>query len=360
MTAPFIDWWRKQSPQNDLLVFFTMLAVTVLLLYFLIDILSPILVALCLAYLLDSPIEFLARRKVSRPISATLLVLLFIALFYLFASKVLPILGGQINQLLTTVPDILDHLKRAMEDIRTQFPELITEEQINDWGSRAKVAIPDLLVSLESFSTTQALELISLLIYLVLVPMVLFFAIKDKNEITTWLSRFLPKRNETLARIWTEFDRKVAGYIRGKLVEIAIMWFVSFIAFLLLGLPYAFLLSFLVGLSVVIPFVGIIIVTIPLAAVAYFHWGLAQEFWWLILVHVILQILDGNVLVPILFASAVDLHPVAIIIAILFFGSLWGLLGVFFAIPLAALIHEIINACFEVHSNSKSPPIKGV
>ena len=356
MTVPFIDWWRKQSQKTDLLVFFTMLTVIVLLLYFLIDILSPILVALCLAYLLDSPIQFLTRWRVSRTLSATLLVLLFIALFYLFATKALPILGGQVNQLLAAVPDIIDNLKGALAEIRAQFPELLSQEQINAWGGRAKVAIPALFLPLASFSATHALELISLLIYLVLVPMVLFFAIKDKSEITTWLSRFLPQRNETLTRVWTEFDRKVAGYIRGKLVEVVVMWFASFIAFKLLGLPYAFLLSFLVGLSVVIPFVGVVIVTIPLVAVAYFHWGLSAGFWWLILVHTILQIVDGNLLVPILFASAVNLHPVAIIIAILFFGSLWGLLGVFFAIPLAALVHEIVNACFEMQS--KSPPVK--
>ncbi len=356
MTVPFIDWWRRQSQKTDLLVFFTMLMVIVLLLYFLIDVLSPILVALCLAYLLDSPIESLTRWRVSRTLSATLLVLLFIALSYLFATKVLPILGGQVNQLLAAVPDIIDNLKGALAEIRAQFPELLTEQQISDWGSRAKVAVPALILPLASFSTTRALELISLLIYLVLVPMVLFFAIKDKSEITTWLSRFMPRRNETLMRVWTEFDRKVAGYIRGKLVEVVIMWFVSFIAFNLLGLPYAFLLSFLVGLSVVIPFVGVVIVTIPLVAVAYFHWGLSAGFWWLILVHAILQIVDGNLLVPILFASAVNLHPVAIIIAILFFGSLWGLIGVFFAIPLAALVHEIVNACFEVQS--KSPPVE--
>lgn len=357
MTAPFIDWWRKQSQNTDLLVFFTILTVIVLLLYFLIDILSPILVALCLAYLLDSPIQSLTRWRVSRTLSATLLVLLFIALSYLFATKALPVLGGQVNQLLAAIPDIIDHLKGALSEIQAQFPELLSQEQISDWGSRGKVAIPALFLPLMSFSTTQALELISLLIYLVLVPMVLFFAVKDKNEITTWLSRFLPRQNETLTRVWIEFDRKVAGYIRGKLVEVVVMWFVSFIAFELLGLPYAFLLGFLVGLSVVIPFAGVAIVTIPLVAVAYFEWGLSPNFWWLILTHTILQLVDGNLLVPILFANAVNLHPVAIIIAILFFGSLWGLVGVFFAIPLAALVHEIINACFEVQS--KSPPVEG-
>jgi putative permease len=79
-------------------------------------------------------------------------------------------------------------------------------------------------------------------------------------------------------------------------------------------------------------------------AVGFFQWGLASEFYWLCAVYLIIQALDGNLLVPLLFSEAVNLHPVAIILAVLFFGGIWGLWGVFFAIPLATVIKAIINA----------------
>ena len=106
------------------------------------------------------------------------------------------------------------------------------------------------------------------------------------------------------------------------------------------------------GLSVLIPYVGAAVVTIPVALVAFFQWGWNGEFFYLILVYGIIQALDGNVLVPLLFSEAVNLHPVAIILAVLVFGGFWGLWGVFFAIPLATLIKALLQSW-----PKKRPPI---
>ena len=84
--------------------------------------------------------------------------------------------------------------------------------------------------------------------------------------------------------------------------------------------------------------------TIPVALVAIFQWGLEPQTFYLILSYIILQLLDGNVLVPLLFSEAVNLNPVVIILAILVFGGIWGLWGVFFAIPLATFIKAVIVA----------------
>ena len=100
----------------------------------------------------------------------------------------------------------------------------------------------------------------------------------------------------------------------------------------------------MVGLSVVIPYIGAAIVTLPVAMIAFFQWGWTNEFFYLMLAYGIIQALDGNVLVPLLFSEAVNLHPIAIIVAVLVFGGLWGFWGVFFAIPLATLIKAVMNA----------------
>jgi putative permease len=104
------------------------------------------------------------------------------------------------------------------------------------------------------------------------------------------------------------------------------------------------LLSFLVGLSVIIPYVGAIAVTVPIALIGFFQWGFSAKLGYLLIMYQIIQILDGNVLVPLLFSEVVDLHPLAIIVSVLFFGGLWGLWGVFFAIPLAALTQAVLDA----------------
>ena len=102
--------------------------------------------------------------------------------------------------------------------------------------------------------------------------------------------------------------------------------------------------EFLAMLLVVV-YVGAVAVTIPIIFVAYFQWGTSSEFWYVLIVHILIQVIDGNVIVPILFSDAVNLHPLAILISILFFGTIWGLWGVFFAIPLAVLLNTLLNSC---------------
>jgi putative permease len=104
------------------------------------------------------------------------------------------------------------------------------------------------------------------------------------------------------------------------------------------------LLGLLVGLSVIVPYIGATLVTIPVFVVAYAQFGVTPDFYWVVGAYIVIQVLDGNVLVPLLFSEAVNLHPVAIVIAVLFFGGLWGLWGVFFAIPLATLVNAILSA----------------
>ena len=145
-------------------------------------------------------------------------------------------------------------------------------------------------------------------------------------------------------RIWHEMNLQMANYVRGKAIEILVVGLVSYVFFLFMGLQYAALLGLLVGLSVVIPYIGAMIVTFPIAAVGYFQWGFGSELLWLMVGYGIIQALDGNVLVPLLFSEAVNLHPIAIILAVLVFGGLWGFWGVFFAIPLATLVKALYNA----------------
>ena len=159
-----------------------------------------------------------------------------------------------------------------------------------------------------------------------------------------WLASFLPTQRAVLSSVWHEMDDQLANYVRGKVVEILIVGAAAYVLFAFMGLNYSVLLAIMVGFSVLIPYIGATLVTIPVALVGYVQWGLGTDFYTLVVAYLILQALDGNVLVPLLFSEAVNLHPVAIIVAVLVFGGLWGFWGVFFAIPLATLIKAILNA----------------
>ena len=179
---------------------------------------------------------------------------------------------------------------------------------------------------------------------MVLVPILVFFFLKDRELIVNSIGRLLPPQRPMMVRIWHEVNLQCANYVRGKAVEILIVGGTTYVAFKLLGMPYAALLSLLVGLSVVIPYIGAAVVTVPVAVIGLFAFGWSSQFIWVMVVYGIIQALDGNVLVPVLFSEVNNLHPVAIIVAVLFFGGIWGLWGVFFAIPLATMLKAVFAA----------------
>ena len=224
-----------------------------------------------------------------------------------------------------------------------QYPEFISEEYIGQLIFTIRQGFNDLGKNVLSISVASIPAIITVLVYLVLVPLMIFFFLKDKVMILSWMGRFLPKERRLVKQVWQEMDTQLGNYVRGKFNEIIIVGGVSYIVFVLLELNYAPLLALIVGLSVLIPYIGATVVTLPIAFVGYFQWGLSSDFAWLMGSYFVIQFLDGNVLVPILFSEAVNLHPVAIIVAILVFGGLWGFWGVFFAIPLATLVKALIN-----------------
>ena len=146
---------------------------------------------------------------------------------------------------------------------------------------------------------------------------------------------------------------QIAKYVRGKGIEIVIVGAVSYVAFAWFDLNYTALLALLVGLSVIVPYVGATLVTVPVVLVALLQFGITTDFYWVVGLYLVIQILDGNVLVPVLFSEAVNLHPVAIIIAILVFGGLWGVWGVFFAIPLATVVNVLLVSWPETYSGTE-------
>jgi putative permease len=305
------------------------------------DILAPLIAAVIFSFLLQGVDGFLRRWGISERISLWLCYVMFISIFVISLIFIMPLVWNQLVNLFAELPRMLIAVKKAIVALEG---DLFSKEQLNGVVINASEQVAGLGQWMVSFSLENISNIVGLLIYIVLVPILVFFMLMDRDVILTWLSSFLPKKRPMMQKIWTEMNNQVANYARGKAIEIIVVGVVSYIAFLILGLNYAALLALLVGLSVVIPYIGAAVVTIPVLLVGFVQWGWSSEFAYLFFTYMIIQALDGNVLVPLLFSEAVNLHPVAIIITVLFFGGIWGLWGVFFAIPLATLIKALINA----------------
>lgn len=338
------DWFRRTFANPQAVTLVVVLAVGFAVVLTLGNMLAPVLASLVLAYLLDGPTSMMEKRGVPRMLA----VLITFSLFMIFLSVVLfgllPLLSRQVTELVQQLPTMLAQGQKTLLMLPEKYPELVSEAQVQEVITelgREAGRLGQLILSRSVASVVSALTVV---IYLVLMPMLVFFFLKDKRLIICWFTNFLPSERSVINQVWREVDGQIANYVRGKFWEILIVFAASYITFTFLGLQYSLLLAFLVGLSVVIPYIGATVVTVPVLAVAWFQWGWSADFGWLTLAYLIIQGLDGNLLVPLLFSEVVSLHPVAIIVAILVFGGFWGFWGVFFAIPLATLVNAVLQA----------------
>ncbi|KGE04759.1 AI-2E family transporter [Pseudohaliea rubra] len=344
MMEVFTKWYRRYLQEEESILLLLLLLVGTVLLVTIGDILAPVLAAIVLAYLVQGVANVLQRSGLPQWLGFTLAFIIFIGAFFGVILGLLPLVWRQLVGLAGEVPRMLEQGRQLLAVLPTQYPDLFSQQQLNQVVAAAQVEVAGFGQRLVTRTLAGIPGFLTVTVYLVLIPIMVFFLLKDRQLISDWLTSFLPSRRPLLTRIWAEMNVQFSNYARGKMVEIIIVGAVSYVAFTWLGLNYAALLALLVGLSVIIPYIGAFLITIPILMVAFFQWGISGEFYVVMVVYIAIQILDGNMLVPLLFSEAVNLHPIAIIIAVLFFGGIWGLWGVFFAIPLATLIKAVINA----------------
>ena len=307
-------------------------------------ILAPFLTGIVLAYILQGVVKRLIRYRVPALVAFLFTFLIFLGGFIAFLVLVIPRVWRQMRNLFEELPDLLSQVRTVLEALQRAYPDFISEQQLVSGGELLNQEVREIGQWILSFSLAQLPTIITALVYMMLVPIMVFFLLKDKDDILKWAVSFLPGKRPLLNRIAAEMDQQMSNYIRGKFVEFLVVGSVAWAFFAIYDLDYAALLALLVGLSVMVPYIGLIAVSIPVVFIAYLQFGWGMPFFYLVLGYTIIQGIDGMILVPLLFSEANNLHPIAIILAVLIFGSWWGLWGVFFAIPLATLVKAIVYA----------------
>ena len=340
----FKDWYNTHlTDPNQVALALLILFITIIT-YILLATVVPILVAIILAYMLEGIVKSISEKYALQRTTAVLSVYIsFLILSFMTVILLVPVMLNQISLFIKSFPSMLERGKDLLLNSSNSESGLFSQSQISEILSGINSEISMLGSSIISFSLSSAGSLIETIVYIIIVPIMIFFLLYDKQSINEWFKKFFPEKLDLSRKAYAELDLKLGNYIRCKLIEIIIVWVASTFFFAILGLNYSLLLGFLCGISVIIPYVGAIAVTIPIVIVAYFQWGTSTEFWYIIIAHTLIQIIDGNVVVPLLFSDAVNLHPLAILISILFFGTIWGIWGVFFAIPLAVLFNTLLT-----------------
>jgi putative permease len=306
--------------------------------------LAPMFASLVIAYLLEALVAQLQKSGMPRMPAVIIVFVLFMAALLFLLFGLVPIVTRQLTQLVQQFPEYIARGQALLKQLPESYPQLVSAEQIDIIISQLGQEMATLGQQALGWSLSSVASMITLVVFLVLMPVLVFFFLKDKDLMIDWASEYLPRERSLVNKVWVESEAQIANYVRGKVAEIIIVGLVTYITFLILGLQYSALLATLVGFSVLIPYIGAAFATIPVALIAYFQFGWDWSFGHVMIAYAIIQALDGNLLVPLLFSEVVNLHPVAIILAILFFGGLWGFWGIFFAIPLATLVQAILRS----------------
>jgi putative permease len=332
------DWYQRHfsHPEAVLLVVFLLSGFVIIVFFG--KMLAPLLAALVIAYLLEASVHSLETRGLSRILAVTLVFTVFLAVFVFIVIGLGPLVSRQLTNFVQDLPRTILHGRGLLLRLPETYPNFVTTTQVDSVFDAIRGELTELGQSAVTLSLASIPVMVTVLVYLILAPVLVFFFLKDKIKIVGWLTAFLPADRAVLNTVWRDVDAQIGNYVRGKFYEISIVGSVTYTTLAFFGLSYAPLLAVLVGLSVIVPYIGAAVVTLPVAVAAYIQFGWGNDFIWIMVAYGIIQALDGNLLVPLLFSDVVNLHPIAIIAAVLVFGGVWGFWGVFFAIPLATLL----------------------
>ena len=362
MISLFKNWYLRHFSTPGTIEFALVLLCIFLIVYYFMWLVGPLVVALCIAYCLDGVVRFLTRKcYMSRTVASSVTMLFFIGLSVSILVFVVPKLlqqGSQFYQTLQSISAqnistekgedfdsiVTSNILPFVENLPDPLPSMMTEGEIKELVNKARLA---LISNVSNIFNNQIMpsvvNVMSFLVYLVIVPIFTFLMLSNKSQLQSrFVTYILPSNQRIIHEFWPQLTKQIEGYMRGKLIHITIVSIVNTVAFMFFGLHYAILLGIGVGLSVVIPYVGAVIITIPILLVSVFQFGFGYTLVWLLAVYIIIQLLDSNVLTPMLFSKAMNLDAFSILASILIFGGLWGFWGVFFSIPLATFIRTII------------------
>ena len=344
ISHPIVKWLNRYLGRPEILALFAVMACTYLVFVFFGQMLAPVFVSIVVAYLLQWPVNKLEALKCPHFVSVLLVFFAFVGAVIIAMVWLLPVLWHQLNNLLLQMPKMIANTQHIFQVIHDRYPQLIASSEFQQTLMSFKSETFSYGQKLLSVSLASLSGVVVICIYFILVPLLVYFFLMDKKQLLSGFQHYLPRRRKLLSHVWQEVYDQIGFYVRGKVMEAIIVGLAFFVFFLLMGLDYASLLAVLVGVSVIIPYVGAVLVTIPVFIIGLLQWNLSAHFGYFVIIYAVLIALDGNVLTPLIFAEAVNVHPVSIILAILIFGGLFGFWGVFFAIPLASVTKAVAHA----------------
>lgn len=326
------------------------------------SILLPFVAGIMIAYFLDPAADWLERKKLSRPMATSVLIIGFFSLLVLLMVALSPVLYDQFMGLMRVMPGYIEDLRNAfgpqIQGLIDSFATQENAEEAKEAMSKASGTIFEVAQEFVKSIFASGMAVVNLITLLFLTPVVAFYLLRDYDNIVSQMDRLLPRDNaDTIREQVRLMDNTISGYLRGQVNVCLILAVYYAVVLSLAGLKYGILVGIVAGLISFIPFVGALVGFVVATLIAVFQF---DEFYRVIIVMAVYgfgQFLEGNILVPKLIGDKVGLHPAWVIFGMLAGGALLGFVGVLLAVPISAIIGVLVR--FSIEQYRKSPMYQG-
>ncbi len=224
-------WYKRRFSDPDAVSLVVILLFGFITIYFFGNLIAPLLVAIVLAYLLEWPVSKLCALGLPRTLSVVAVILLFISLMLLAIFGLVPTIWNQVGNLLNDIPNMYNGMQQFVATIPERYPDLAEIHLVETIMGNVKDKVLVLGENVVKGSLASLVSLAALAVYLILVPLLVFFLLKDKEEMVSMASGVLPRNRRLANKVWIEMNQQISNYIRGKVLEILIVGTVSYVTF---------------------------------------------------------------------------------------------------------------------------------
>lgn len=324
-----------------------------LLLWLLSSMLLPFVIALILAYFLDPVVTWLSKLGLARALAAMVVAVLTFGTLLGFVAMLVPLVISEGAALVDSIPDSFE----ALEDLAEDAIPAPLEDQIGGLGEGASRLTDTLRETFQGLSARMvegAAGLISVVMFWIVMPVVTVYLMIDWPRLIRSVDDLLPRPHvQTLRGLAADIDAALSGYVRGQSLVCAILISYYSVALTLVGLPFGFAVGVVTGAVSFIPYVGMFIgTTLGMGVAVWQFWGDPVWIGAVAAIYALGLFAESEILVPRMVGSAVNLHPVWMIFAVIAFGTLFGLVGALIAIPLATIAGVTTRFLTQQYRNS--------
>ena len=341
---------NEEKNKNLFLVSLAVIIVVCFFLYFSRRVVAPFFIAFALAYLLDPLVDKMVSGGVSRTISVLFLMVAFFMIAVLACIFLVPILSIQTEILVQNIPvyiEILQGWLGPLLDMVRGLDPVKVEEILNEGLSRfGELPMKAIQFSGKLLwgSISNLLNIILMIANLVIIPVVMFYLLRDFDSINGRLLALVPPRFQMKTQeVVLEIDQVLSSFVRGQLMVVGLIGVMYAIGLFLCDTPMSLSLGLMAGLVNLVPYLGLVLGFAPAALLTFMH---TQD--WMSVVGVagvfaFVQAMEGMVITPRVVGENIGLHPVAVIFAVLLGGELFGLVGMILGLPIVAVLNVLIS-----------------